>query len=557
MWFVYWLNPYLRRGLGLLLQRNRIASRSRVSVGRTGRHAATRSRRGSARRRRPREPDRSGRIRAELVSTVHRCAHGRQPHVHATVSACSADGVRSDGDGQPRRAVRQYFARMGLASRWCRSDLSDEGFCGVHRRRRGRAGLPGADVVLAPAVGGLFHAPQVMPVLRGLGVSFVLHGLVDDRSRPAAARAALPCTVDHHGRFRCGRLSRIGGRVLLGAGGAWWRPPSPTTVQAVWQFAVLRHPVRPVPHWRPYRTVCSYGTRPSVAHVLDLTDQSSTFMRANRSTGCLGSTAGPITSCSSRWATTCPSPWPMWRSRPSVDSSRIPTGCAGILQLTSLGHCWFSRLRGMAVAAPELVAVRARTTVGGGGRAGAVVRARRGMPRRVPAFAVLGRGAGRAEPLVVVQVGYLLALAALILLALPFSVARRMGDRRSGGGGGASARISATLCWLGGYSRLSAARMSQAHFPALFASLGVALAIAAARWILPGAPSFALLATEIMVGALALALCIRVCPTPAIRAELQFRLAATRLLGPPRSRRRRAASLVLGPSDRAVAEGPR
>ena len=88
-------------------------------------------------------------------------------------------------------------------------------------------------------------------------------------------------------------------------------------------------------------------------------------------------------------------------------------------------------------------------------------------------------------------------------------------------------------------------------------ALGVALAIAAARWALAGAPALAVLAAEITAGALALALCIRVCPAPAVRAELWFRLASAGLLGPPDGRRRRVASLVLGPPDRAVSEGRR
>ena len=41
---------------------------------------------------------------------------------------------------------------------------------------------------------------------------------------------------------------------------------------------------------------------------------------------------------------------------------------------------------------------RARIAVGTGRRAGSVVRARRGLPRRLTVVAVLGRGAGRAEP---------------------------------------------------------------------------------------------------------------------------------------------------------------
>ena len=41
------------------------------------------------------------------------------------------------------------------------------------------------------------------------------------------------------------------------------------SVQAVWQYAVLRHPLRPVLRWEPYRAVCGYGARLSGAYLMD------------------------------------------------------------------------------------------------------------------------------------------------------------------------------------------------------------------------------------------------------------------------------------------------
>jgi hypothetical protein len=55
-----------------------------------------------------------------------------------------------------------------------------------------------------------------------------------------------------------------------------------------------------------------------------------------------------------------------------------------------------------------------------------------------------------------------------------------------------------------------------------------------------------MLSAEIVAGALALAMCIRLCPAHAIRVELQYRLMSTRLLGSADSLQRRMASLVLG-----------
>ena len=154
---------------------------------------------------------------------------------------------------------------------------------------------------------------------------------------------------------------------------------------------------------------------------------------------------------------------------------------------------------------------------------------------------------------VAVQVGYLVVLAALILLALQFA-SRGVWLVSAAVGVAELLRYLGYLVLARAVLDLRAAQVFQAHVPAIFAGVGVALAIAAARWVLTGAPALAVLAAEIVVGALALVLCIRVCPAPAVRAELWFRLESAGLLGPPDGRRRRVASLVVGPPDRAVRE---
>ena len=65
----------------------------------------------------------------------------------------------------------QFFARMGLASALVqKTELSDD-----EVRAASTAGIVlglmcmGLVWLLAPAVGGLFHTPEVAPVLRGLG----------------------------------------------------------------------------------------------------------------------------------------------------------------------------------------------------------------------------------------------------------------------------------------------------------------------------------------------------------------------------------------------------
>ena len=97
------------------------------------------------------------------------------------------------------------------------------------------------------------------------------------------------------------------------------------------------------------------------------------------------------------------------------------------------------------------------------------------------------------------------------------------------------------------------ARLWQAHVPAVFASAGVALAIAATRWALTGhVRTLVVLGAEAGAGALALALCIRFCPLPAVRSELWMRLAAAGVLGEVGGVRWRLASLVLAAPDPAT-----
>jgi O-antigen/teichoic acid export membrane protein len=156
----------------------------------------------------------------------------------------------------------------------------------------------------------------------------------------------------------------------------------------------------------------------------------------------------------------------------------------------------------------------------------------------------------------VVQTAYIVALALLLLMAFPF--------RSRGVWVVAAAVATAELLRYVSYLALArrvlgmpSARMWQAHVPAVFASAGVALAIAATRWALTGhVQTLVVLEAEAGAGALALALCIRFCPLPAIREELWMRVTAAGVLGAAGGPRWRLASLVFGPADPAtVPEG--
>ncbi|MGY1831184.1 lipopolysaccharide biosynthesis protein [Geodermatophilus sp. SYSU D01180] len=454
----------------------------------------------------------------------------------------------------------QFFARMGLASALVQKpELSEEEI-----RAASTAGVViglaclGLVWLLAPAVGDLFHTPQVAPVLRGLGVSFVVMGWsmtgLGLLRREMRFRALSVMSI---GAYLVGYIVVGVGLALLGAG-VWSlvaATVTSTVIQAVWQFAILRHPVRPVLRWRPYQSVCGYGARLQVAHVLD-------YVGGNLDTFTVARIASPaVLGQYSRAYYLVFQPLGNYLSaaltnvafaalsRVQEDPTRLRRG---YLSVTSLGTLLvFPLCAGMAVAAPDLVAV----VLGPQWGPAAVL---------VPWFAVaagchvagqlsqsLAEARAELNRSIGVQVAYVLVLAAFILVALPFT-------SRGVWVIGAAVAAAELLRYLGyvlvarRVLELPAADVWRAHVPAAFASAGVALAIAGVHRAVAGTSAVAALSVEIVAGTIMLALCIRVCPAPAVRAELQARLTAARLLGPPGARRRRVASLVLGRSDQAV-----
>jgi O-antigen/teichoic acid export membrane protein len=454
----------------------------------------------------------------------------------------------------------QYFARMGLASALVQKpDLSDDEI-----RAASTAGIViglaclGLVWLIAPAMGSFFHAPEVAPVLRGLGISFLFTGWsmtgLGLLHRALRFRELSMISV---GAYVVGYLVVGIGLALLGAG-VWSlvaATVTSTAIQAVCQYALVRHPLKPVRHWRPYQAVCGYGARLSVAHLLDYLGGSlDTFTVARvATTAAVGQYSrayylvfqplGNYLSSALRtvvFATL---------SRIQDDLDRLRRGYLSIMSLGAL--LLFPLCVGMAVAAPELVAVVLGPQWGPAA----------GL---VPWFAVAGGchvasqlsqslAEARAElnRSVAVQMAYLVGLAVLILLVLPF--------RARGVWVIAAAVAVAEVLRYVGYlilaRRVLGLRRSQlwrAHFPAAFASAGVGLAIAAVGWALADAPSLAVLTLQITAGALALALGIRVCPAPEVRAELWQRVVSAGLLGAAPSSRWRMARLLLGKPDRSA-----
>jgi O-antigen/teichoic acid export membrane protein len=155
-----------------------------------------------------------------------------------------------------------------------------------------------------------------------------------------------------------------------------------------------------------------------------------------------------------------------------------------------------------------------------------------------------------------VQVTYLVALALLLLAAVPLSW-HGVWVIGAAVAGAEVVRYLGYLRLTRRVLKLASGELWQAHLPAAFATAGVALAITAVRVLLTDyAPAVLVLAAEMCVGVLSLTLCIRLCPLSAVRRELRLRLDAAGLLGAAGGLRWRLASLVVGPNARATEGKP-
>jgi lipopolysaccharide exporter len=447
------------------------------------------------------------------------------------------------------------FARMGLASalvqkaELSRDDVRAASTAGVAVG----VGCLAVVWVLAPVFSGVFRAPALTPVLRTLGISFLFEGLamvgIGLLRRQLRFRVLSAITV---ATYVLGYLVVAIGLALLGAGvwslviGALVSSGS----QTVWQYALLRHPVRPVLRWKPYQEVCGYGMRLSGAYLLDYVGSSLDTFTVGRfaSTAVVGQysrgyylAVQPFRSYLMQALTLVLFPH---LSRIQQDTARLRRAYLSVLMLG--GVVVFPVCAGVAVAAPELV----RVVLGPQWGLAATI---------VPWFAFVGgcsllsalsqmAAEARAElnRSLVVQGAYVVALGAFLAFAISY--------RSRGIWVVAAAVLSAEILRHVGYVGLmrrivgfSAGQLWELYTPAAFASLGVALAIAATRHALVGqVPTGLVFAAELAAGALALALCIRFCPLQGIRRELRMRLDAAGVLGAAGGLRRRLAPLILG-----------
>jgi O-antigen/teichoic acid export membrane protein len=451
--------------------------------------------------------------------------------------------------------LAQYFVRMGLASALVQKPaLSKDDI-----RAASTAGVAVGVVffaliwVLAPTISATFRAPDLSPVLRLLGVSFPFAGLSMVGSgllrRQLRFRELSISTV---GSYVLGYVVVGIGMALLGAG-VWSLVVGSlvsSSSQVLWQYAFVRHPIRPVRGWEPYREVCGYGIRLAGAHFLD-------YVGSNLDTFAVGRFAGTaVVGQYSRGYYLAVQPVRAYLtaalinvlfphlSRIQEDSARLRRAYLSVLAVG--GIVVFPACAGMAVAARELVLV----VLGPQWSLAATV---------VPWFALAGScsvisaisqtaAEARAElnRSLAVQGAYIVALGGLLALALRY---------RSQGVWVFAAAVSVgEILRHVGYLELmrrilglSMAQVREAYAPAAFASAGVALAIAVTRRALVGeVPTLLTLAAEVSAGALALVLCIRFIPLPAVRRELWMRLTAGGVLGGVGGLRWRLGLLALG-----------
>lgn len=460
----------------------------------------------------------------------------------------------------------QYFVRMGIASVLVqRPTLTRD-----EVRAASTAGLAfGAFCLVAvwlltPLISQLFHQPALSPVLRVLALSFLPEGWsMTGMGLLRREHRFRELSIITAGTYVLGFLVVGVGLALLGAG--VWSLVAAALVsnaaQAAWQYALLRHPVRPVLRAGPYREICGYGLRLSGAHVMDYAGGNLDTLVVGRfsPTALLGQYSRgyqlvfqPLGYYLSQALT---SVLFSSLSRIQQDTARLRKAFLSVLELGAV--LLFPLCAGMAVAAPQLVlaVLGPQWTLAAGlvpwfALAGGCAVVSRLSQSVAEARADLNRSIG-------VQVGYLLVLATSLGVALQFR-SRGVWVFAAAVAAGELLRHLGYLALIGRLLGIPAARLARSYAPAAFASAGVALAIAAVQRALAGSLSSVLaLAAEIAAGALALALCVRFSPLPGIRRELRMRLTVAGALGTVGGMRWRLAPLVLGPHDQVPVPGRR
>lgn len=183
-----------------------------------------------------------------------------------------------------------YFAKMGIAQAIIQKpDLADDDIRAGYTSAVVLGAVFSTIIVLtAPFVGAVFQQPEAVPVLRVLGLTFVVQGLANT----AAALLQRDLRFRHlvlaeTGAFTFGYL--VVGIPMAIAGAGVWSLVIGTLCQALFattaKVVLRRHPKRPLLRAGPYRRLLSYGAALSFGQVTE-------FLGGNLDTFAVG-----------RWAT--------------------------------------------------------------------------------------------------------------------------------------------------------------------------------------------------------------------------------------------------------------
>ena len=402
----------------------------------------------------------------------------------------------------------------------------------------------------APAAAAFFNKPEVVPLLRILGLSFVVTGL--GMTSQGLLRRAL--------RFRELALIGIAANVVASALGIALALAdageaslityalSSTVVTLVLSFSRARHTLRPTLSVRPFAALYSFGARVSLIRFLEFWAKNLDTVIVGRylSTAALGQYSRayvlvslPLNRYLASALTTVLFPA---FSTIQTDEERLKRGFLSAMGISAV--VLLPITAGMAVAAGEIVGV-----VLGPGWEGAA--------RIVPLFA-LGFGfniltrltellcEARAElnRNLALQIGYLGVLAVALLLAAPHGVVALAGVLL----GGEIVRHVGFATLVQSLLQLRARDFWLVYVPAGFAAAVVGVSTAGARLVLlaTGAPIVVILLGEVVAGGLGLAVGIRCNPVSDVRRMLAQRLRNAGLIAPDRALVSRVANAVLG-----------
>lgn len=405
--------------------------------------------------------------------------------------------------------------------------------------------------LVAPRIAEIFDEPDVIPLLRVMGVSFLLSGLAmtsqgllrrDMRFRALSKVQMVSAVVG----------ATVGLGLAIAGAGVWslvYSALAGTAVQVVMQYRLVRHPVRPLFRVREFVELYRFGIKISVIRLGEFAGKNLDTIAV----GYVASTASlglynrafflvnlPVSKYLSNALSTVLFPG---FSRLQGDQERVRRVHLSVTRLAAV--ILLPVCAGMAVAGPEIVRVAL-----GEQWVDAIP--------LVPFFALaaalnimsklselLAEARDELNRVIGLQFGYLVILVAFLVVA--------------GLSGGPTWVFAAALAAGEGVRQLAYLRLMrrvtgatfteslQAYIPAVFAAAVVSVAVGGARWtLLPVLPPLPLLLVQMAAGALGLVIGIRFSPSVAVRRDLRGRLRGAGVIGPGHPGATRVVGVLVG-----------